>query len=241
MKKQEEFAGYVFLCSDQTEEECLRRSLFGGKNYTNRVKGIEKGKKLFLFNYISKELKGVFEATSNLKENIVPKAWDGEYPQQIKVKRIADYKPLSREDIPRELIKFDRAHRPTARLTPEVCNALETLFKSPKRKKTYKDNRQFLADDGHWVQSKGEQQIDNWLYSHRIVHAYDVPIGSKRCDFKIPSSQEDIYIEYWGMNSSSYVKNKEVKKKLYKEKNLKLISLYPEDLKHLNDKLKKLL
>ncbi len=242
MKKKEEFEGYVFLCSDSTEEECLERSLFGGgEKYANRVKGIEKGKKLFLYNYQSKKLHGVFEAATNLKENIVPKAWGGEYPMQIKVKKLTTPKPLSREELGKDIFGFDMTGKPTSRLTKEKVEALEKLFKNSKRKQTFRDDIQYITNDGHRVRSKAEQQIDNWLYEHKISHGYEVSIGHKNCDFEIQTVRGNIYIEYWGLEEPNYLKNKEVKEKLYRAKKLELISLYPDDLKNLNIRLKKLL
>jgi len=31
----------------------------------------------------------------------------------------------------------------------------------------------YRTEDGHWVRSKAELIIDNWLYRGRIVHAYE--------------------------------------------------------------------
>jgi len=233
-------AGFVFLCSDITEAECLKRSLFGGKEkYVNRVRGLEKGHKLFLYNYNTKKLHGVFEATTGMQENIVKNAWNGEFPWQIKVKRVTENKPVSREDIGKTL-KFDMMGRPSARLSVEIVNDLEKLFKSKKRIRTYADETQYFTDDGHKVRSKAEQIIDNWLYKNRISHGYEASIpNAKRCDFEIQTSDGKIYIEYWGMNDTSYIKNKKAKLEIYKKNNLKLVSLYPKDLRHIENILSK--
>ena len=53
------------------------------------------------------------------------------------------------------------------------------------------------ATDGHWVRSKAEMLIDNWLYMSGIAHAYErqVPIEEDLyCDFYIPEGK--VYIEY---------------------------------------------
>ena len=68
--------GYIFLSSDITEPECIERGLFGGKDkYLNRVKDLEKGDILFSYNYNSKKLIGIFEASTGMLENIMPEAW----------------------------------------------------------------------------------------------------------------------------------------------------------------------
>ena len=53
--------------------------------------------------------------------------------------------------------------------------------------------------DGHFVRSKAEMIIDNWLYMAGIVHAYErkLPIEEDvYSDFYIPAGK--VYIEYWG-------------------------------------------
>jgi hypothetical protein len=59
-----------------------------------------------------------------------------------------------------------------------------------------KSRPEHRAQDGHYVRSKAEIIIDNWLYVSKIVHAYErkVPIEEELCcDFYIPTGQ--VYIE----------------------------------------------
>ncbi len=239
--------GFIFLCSEITEPECLSLELFGGKEkYGNRVKTLQSGDVLFLYNYNTKRFHGVFEAVTELRENIVPTAWKGEFPWQVKIKRIRTEKPLSREDIQvdeilRNFIKFDRAGRPSARLTSDTTELLIELFATEHRVITYDDDLRYRANDGHRVRSKAELEIDNWLYTHRIIHAYEDAIPeAKRCDFYVPTSDDKgIYIEYWGMNDEKYLKDKEEKIKIYKKHNLQLVSLEHKDLKSLDEILHK--
>ncbi|WP_414579681.1 hypothetical protein [Anabaena sp. CCY 9402-a] len=64
----------------------------------------------------------------------------------------------------------------------------------------------YRTTDGHWVRSKAELAIDNWLYMASLVHAYErkLPIEEEvYCDFYMPSGR--VYIEYWGRaNASKY-------------------------------------
>ena len=233
--------GFIFLCSDITEPECFKRKLFGGKEkYANRVKGLEIGDHLYLYNYNSKKLHGIFESTSEVTENIQGDAWEHEFPCQVKVKQIKKCKPLSRDDIAsddylNDHIKFDRAGRPSSRLVPETVEYLEWLLQTDKRVRVYEDGAKIRTEDGHYVRSKPEKQIDDWLYANRIVHAYETAIpGAKRCDFEIPRENGSIYIEYWGLNSRSYLRDKKAKQKIYKEHDLKLIELEQKDLKNLD-------
>lgn len=91
--------------------------------------------------------------------------------------------------------------------------------------------------DGHWVRSKAEMLIDNWLYMANIVHAYErqLPIEEAvYCDFYLPNGK--VYIEYWGMErDAKYRARKATKQAIYRKYNLNLIELTDEQIKNLDD------
>jgi hypothetical protein len=92
------------------------------------------------------------------------------------------------------------------------------------------------AQDGHYVRSKAEVIIDNWLYVSKTVHAYErkLPIEEDLyCDFYIPTGK--VYIEYWGLEDDKYLARKEKKLDLYKKYNLKLIQLTDKDVLNIDD------
>lgn len=94
------------------------------------------------------------------------------------------------------------------------------------------------AQDGHYVRSKSELIIDNWLYVSKIVHAYErkLPIEEELyCDFYIPTGK--VYIEYWGLEDDKYLTRKEKKMEIYKKYNLNLIQLVEKDVLNLEDTL----
>ncbi len=97
--------------------------------------------------------------------------------------------------------------------------------------------------DGHFVRSKAEMLIDNWLYMAEIVHAYErkLPIEEDvYCDFYIPTGK--VYIEYWGYeNDQKYLARKEKKIDIYKKYGFNLIELNDEDVQNLDDLLPKML
>lgn len=104
------------------------------------------------------------------------------------------------------------------------------------------ENMQSLpCDDGHLVKSKSEMLIDNYLYSHGILHAYEQKFGTGRPepkfikpDFFLPgkNKEEDIYIEHWGYDKKeNYLKQKEFKIGIYNEKKVTVICTTEDDIK----------
>lgn len=100
--------------------------------------------------------------------------------------------------------------------------------------------------DGHYVRSKAEMLIDNWLYQYGLIHAYErkLPIDEDvYCDFYIPSGNgrpQAVYIEFWGLeNDPKYAERKKKKIEIYKKEGLSLIELTDADLQNIDDILAK--
>lgn len=100
--------------------------------------------------------------------------------------------------------------------------------------------------DGHYVRSKAEMLIDNWLYQYGLIHAYErkLPIDEDvYCDFYIPSGNgrpQAVYIEFWGLeNDPKYTARKIKKIDIYKREGLSLIELTDADLQNIDDILAK--
>lgn len=95
----------------------------------------------------------------------------------------------------------------------------------------------YRTTDGHWVRSKAELSIDNWLYMAGLVHAYErkLPIEEEAyCDFYIPSGR--VYIEYWGYEDEpEYISRKKAKQHIYQKYEFNLIELKDEHIKNLDD------
>ncbi|GED67743.1 hypothetical protein BRE01_14450 [Brevibacillus reuszeri] len=91
--------------------------------------------------------------------------------------------------------------------------------------------------DGHFVRSKAEMLIDNWLYMSEIVHAYErkLPIEEDvYCDFYLPVGK--VYIEYWGLeNDAKYIERKKTKLEIYRKYGFNLIELTDIDIQNLDD------
>ncbi len=98
-------------------------------------------------------------------------------------------------------------------------------------------NKNIRVKDGTLVQSDGERKICDWLTKNNIQYRYDerfriIEGMAIRPDFYLP--EFDIYIEYWGMDTTDYKIGMLKKQKLYQQEGKKLISLYPDDKNNLD-------
>ena len=95
--------------------------------------------------------------------------------------------------------------------------------------------------DGHYVRSRAEMLIDNWLYMSEIVHAFErkLPIEEDvYCDFYLPVGK--VYIEFWGLeNDAKYIERKNTKLQIYKKYGFNLIEIDDKDILNLDDILPK--
>ena len=88
------------------------------------------------------------------------------------------------------------------------------------------------AKDGTWVQSDGERLICEILYAEQIRYRYDERFRildgyAIRPDFYLP--EFDVYIEYWGLDTTDYRIGMLKKQQLYQQQGKRLVSLYPDD------------
>ncbi|MHA2402241.1 MAG: hypothetical protein ACXADH_04555 [Candidatus Kariarchaeaceae archaeon] len=95
-----------------------------------------------------------------------------------------------------------------------------------------------LTQKGEVVRSKGEQLIANYLFQNRIAYQYESTIKGMLTDFYL--LDHHIAIEYWGMvqakgdEGKKYRENMKYKMVKYQTFNIPLISLYPKELKRLD-------
>ncbi len=116
----------------------------------------------------------------------------------------------------------------------EVEDPIVEEVEKPKAKR-----REYKSLDGHKVRSQAELDIDDILYNALILHAYEkevTQISSEErvvlSDWFVPVYGDvGIYIEYWGLNSPTYIKNKEAKIKLYLDNDIPLIQIEMDEIK----------
>lgn len=89
--------GFIFACTNSTQNECFDRLLFGSSRPNGAVViRVEKGDFLFLLNLEADLIYGVFRAVSEGKLNIVSEAWNGYYPYQVEVEALGEIVPIIR-------------------------------------------------------------------------------------------------------------------------------------------------
>ncbi|KAK8968590.1 hypothetical protein KSP40_PGU011121 [Platanthera guangdongensis] len=105
LPRNEILGGYIFVCNNDTMQEDLKRQLFGlPPRYRDSVRAITPGLPLFLYNYTTHQLHGIFEASSFGGSNIDPTAWEdkkckGEsrFPAQVRIRVRKLCKPLEED------------------------------------------------------------------------------------------------------------------------------------------------
>ncbi|KAH0644427.1 hypothetical protein KY284_032311 [Solanum tuberosum] len=132
LPKNETVGGYIFVCNNDTMHENLKRELFGlPPRYRDSVRQITPGLPLFLYNYSTHQLHGIFEAASFGGSNIDPTAWEdkkngGEsrFPAQVRVVTRKICEPLEEDSFRPILHHYDG---PKFRLELNIPEALSLL------------------------------------------------------------------------------------------------------------------
>ncbi|WOL04920.1 B2 protein [Canna indica] len=132
LPRNEVLGGYIFVCNNDTMQEDLKRQLFGlPPRYRDSVRAITPGLPLFLYNYTTHQLHGIFEAASFGGSNIDPTAWEdkkckGEsrFPAQVRIRVRKLCKPLEEDAFRPVLHHYDG---PKFRLELSIMETLQLL------------------------------------------------------------------------------------------------------------------
>ncbi|KQK05565.1 B2 protein [Brachypodium distachyon] len=132
LPRNEVLGGYIFVCNNDTMQEDLKRQLFGlPARYRDSVRAITPGLPLFLYNYTTHQLHGVFEAASFGGSNIDPTAWEdkkckGEsrFPAQVRIRIRKICKALEEDAFRPVLHHYDG---PKFRLELSIAETLSLL------------------------------------------------------------------------------------------------------------------
>ncbi|GAA0146480.1 hypothetical protein LIER_36328 [Lithospermum erythrorhizon] len=134
LPRNETIGGYIFVCNNDTMAENLKRELFGlPPRYRDSVRAITPGLPLFLYNYSTHQMHGIFEAATFGGTNIDPTAWEdkknpGEsrFPAQVCVVTRKVCEPLEEDSFRPILHHYDG---PKFRLELSIPEALSLLDK----------------------------------------------------------------------------------------------------------------
>lgn len=132
LPRNEILGGYIFVCNNDTMQEDLKRQLFGlPPRYRDSVRAITPGLPLFLYNYTTHQLHGIFDAASFGGSNIDPTAWEdkkckGEsrFPAQVRIRVRKLCKPLEEDAFRPVLHHYDG---PKFRLELSIAETLSLL------------------------------------------------------------------------------------------------------------------
>ncbi|KAG8375130.1 hypothetical protein BUALT_Bualt10G0068400 [Buddleja alternifolia] len=133
LPRNETIGGYIFVCNNDTMAENLKRQLFGlPPRYRDSVRAITPGLPLFLYNYSTHQLHGIFEAASFGGTNIDPSAWEdkknpGEsrFPAQVRVITRKICEPLEEDSFRPILHHYDGPKFRLELNIPEVLSLLD--------------------------------------------------------------------------------------------------------------------
>ncbi|KAL8097613.1 B2 protein-like [Apium graveolens] len=132
LPRNEILGGYIFVCNNDTMQEDLKRQLFGlPPRYRDSVRAITPGLPLFLYNYTTHQLHGIFEASGFGGSNIDATAWEdkkckGEsrFPAQVRIRIRKICKALEEDAFRPVLHHYDG---PKFRLELSVPETLDLL------------------------------------------------------------------------------------------------------------------
>ncbi|CAH2080261.1 unnamed protein product, partial [Thlaspi arvense] len=133
LPRNETIGGYIFVCNNDTMEENLKRQLFGlPPRYRDSVRAITPGLPLFLYNYSTHQLHGIYQAASFGGTNIELSAFEdkkcpGEsrFPAQVRAITRKVCLPLEEDSFRPILHHYDGPKFRLELSVPEVLSLLD--------------------------------------------------------------------------------------------------------------------
>nr|GEU48909.1 hypothetical protein [Tanacetum cinerariifolium] len=103
--KRVECMGMVFMCSSKTKTDCFRYKVLGlPGSKKDQVAKIYRGMRLFLFDVDLRLMYGIFKAAGPGGYNLEPKAFNSEFPSQVRFIVLEDCLPVAEEKF-KEVLK----------------------------------------------------------------------------------------------------------------------------------------
>jgi len=251
---------FIFECNEHTQGDCLGLQLFGTQEpWALRVRVDDF---CFLYKHTpggNHLLYGVWVAQSGCACH-EPKAWGGQYCNQVRVERVSqELLAVPRWSVRhivenaiggplrvKHVLDCDRAQSLLQYYASDfnlrARSGLETSLDDQLYHERYPRKEEFRCADGHTVRSLSEMAIDNFLSGLGIRHDYEylLPLPEQLVpDFTVYTAQKrPIYVEFWGvMDDPDFVARKTRKMEIYARHRLSPIELWRGDLTDLNHSL----
>jgi len=123
--------GYIFRCNSKTFQEVFDRQLFGEEiMYLPAIKQISREDYLFLYNTSTFEFSGPYKPIGKGGERIIPEAWKGLFPPQIKFESLPSTKTISFSKIEKIIKRFRKNIYPDMELSEEQVKLILSIIKS---------------------------------------------------------------------------------------------------------------
>ena len=133
----------------------------------------------------------------------------------------------------------DTVKKRSISLREYVLQELRALKTRMKKKERVRDSNQQIFGivsktlKGEIVRSKSEKKIADFLFRYNIKYEYEptLKLGNNlvKPDFYLP--KKGIYVEFWGLVSKAdYAERMEWKMNLYQQFQVKILSLFQDDL-----------
>jgi len=122
-------AGFIFMCSGATKPDCYRHRVLGlPRGRLEAVSRIRRGAALFLYDFDTKHLYGPYNADSDGGADLVPGAFRGRFPAQVKFTIDGDFMPVPESSL-RSAIKENYSKgKFSSELTSTQVEKLRALF-----------------------------------------------------------------------------------------------------------------
>lgn len=238
---------YIFKCNRITGGRCFDDNVMGAPVALFRpvVSNIQPAATILLWQMEEHKLYGVWRASSRGQYDATafPEVPHLSLHAVVYCERQFPLEKGLDETTVRGILPYDQPMPPYKIEHGQAEKLVDALFKANSSIVTKEPQRgadvgEYVAEDGHRVRSKSELLIDNWLYNHGELHAYEKRVQLRSnymcCDFFLP--EDEIYIEFWGLvGNGDYDRRREQKLRAYQDAGIKLVELFPTDVTMLHE------
>nr|CAB3491650.1 unnamed protein product [Digitaria exilis] len=122
-------AGFIFICSGATKAECYRHRVLGlPRGRMEAVSRIRRGTAVFLYDFDARRLYGPYRADSDGGADLVPGAFGGRFPAQVKFMINGDFMPLPESSLKSAIKENYLNGKFSPELTSTQVEKLRALF-----------------------------------------------------------------------------------------------------------------